>query len=190
MKKILIGGIGNVLLGDDGVGPYVARLLDARYEFDEGVEVIDLGTPALDLIDQLSGKDAVILIDSVNAEANAGTVILYRKADIMRQRPAVRMDPHAPALVDALLSAELFGVAPVEVLLVGIKAESFEPGCRLSEPVNAALDLAIAEVLRELDRLGVAHLRRECAGEIDIWWTNEEAVAEKVVADISVSLRR
>ena len=190
MKKILIGGIGNVLLGDDGVGPYVARLLDARYEFDEGVEVIDLGTPALDLIDRLSGRDGVILIDSVNAEADPGTVILYRKADIMRQRPAVRMDPHAPALVDALLSAELFGVAPVDVLLVGIKAESFEPGCRLSEPVTAALDGAIGEVLRELDRLGVDYWPRECAGEIDVWWTNEGKVAGRVFEDESISLRR
>ena len=131
--KILIGGIGNVLLGDDGVGPYVARLLEARYEFEDGVEIDDLGTPALDLIDRISGKDAVILIDSIDTDVAPGTVVLYRKADIMRQRPAVRMDPHAPALVDAILSAELFGVAPAEVLLVGIKAESFETGCSLTE---------------------------------------------------------
>ena len=176
--KILIGGIGNVLLGDDGVGPYVARLLDARYEFDDGVEVIDLGTPALDLIDQLSGKDAVILVDSVNTAADPGAVVLYRKADIMRQRPAVRMDPHSPALVDAMLSAELFGVAPPEVLLVGIKAESFEPGCSLSKPVNAALDPAMAHVLRELDRLGVGYRRLEHPSEIDLWWVSEvKAVA-------------
>ena len=45
MKKVKIGGIGNVLLGDDGVGPYIARMLEANYEFEEGVEVQDLGTP-------------------------------------------------------------------------------------------------------------------------------------------------
>jgi hydrogenase maturation protease len=174
MKKILIGGIGGVLLGDDGVGPYVARLLAARYEFDKGVEVADLGTPALDLIDELSGRDGVILIDSVNAEAEPGTVLLYRKADIMNQRPAVRMDPHAPALVDALLSAELFGVGPTEVLLVGIKAESFEPCCSLSAPVNAALGQVVAEVLRELDRLGVGYRERPNPAEIDIWWATDE----------------
>jgi hypothetical protein len=67
-------------------------------------------------------------------------------------------------------------VAPADVLLVGIKAESLEPGCRLSKPVNAALERAIAEVLRELDRLGVAYRRREHAGEVDIWWTNDEVV--------------
>lgn len=173
MKKVLIGGIGGVLLGDDGVGPYVARLLAACYEFEPGVEVADLGTPALDLIDELSGRDAVILIDSVNAVAEPGTVLLYRKADIMSQRPAVRMDPHAPALVDALLSAELFGVGPADVLLVGIKAASFEPCCSLSEPVKAALDLVMAEVLCELDRLGVDYRERQSPAEIDIWWATD-----------------
>lgn len=179
MKKVLIGGIGNVLLGDDGVGPYVARLLAARYEFADGVEVADLGTPALDLIDQLTANDAVILIDSVapdtnkdDAEIAPGAVVLYRKADIMRHSPAVRMDPHSPALVDALLSAELFGVAPADVLLVGIRAESFEVGCDLSQPVKASLEQAIAEVLQELDRLQVKHRARQHPAEVGIWWAN------------------
>jgi hydrogenase maturation protease len=174
MKKVLIGGIGNVLLGDDGVGPYVVRHLAARYEFEDGVEIADLGTPALDLIDQLTANDAVIFIDSIDTEAVPGAVILYRKADIMRLCPAVRMDPHSPALVDALLSAELFGVAPADVLLVGIKAESFEVSCSLSKPVEAALDRAIAEVLSELDRLGVEHRRREHPSVLGIWWTTNE----------------
>lgn len=174
MKKVLIGGIGNVLLGDDGVGPYVARLLEARYEFGDGVEVIDLGTPALDLIDQLSSHEAVILIDSIDTEAVPGAVVLYRKADITRLCPAVRMDPHSPALVDAMLSAELFGVAPDDVLLVGIRAESFDVGCELSKTVAASLDQAIAEVLRELDRLGVEYRRREHPADVGIWWANDE----------------
>ena len=175
MKKVLIGGIGNVLLGDDGVGPYVARLLAAHYEFEEGVEVADLGTPALDLIDQLTANDAVILIDSVKvAEADPGAVLLYHKEDIMRIRPAVRMDPHSPALVDAMLSAELFGVAPADVLLVGINGASYEPTCRLSQPVKASLEEAIAEVLNELDRLGVEYRHRAIPEDLGVWWATEE----------------
>ena len=162
------------MLGDDGVGPYVARLLAARYEFDDGVEVADLGTPALDLIDQLTERDAVILIDSINAGVAAGTVLLYRKADIMCHRPAVRMDPHSPMLVDALLSAEWFGVAPADVLLVGIAGGSYEAGCSLSKPLKASLDQAIAEVLRELERLGVVYQRRKHPAEHGIWWATDE----------------
>src|SRR5208337_1164100 len=170
VKKVLIAGVGNVLLGDDGVGPYVARLLAAHYEFADGVEVADLGTPALDLIDHFSANDAVILIDSVNTDAASGTVMLYRKPDIMRLNPAVRMDPHSPALVDALLSAELFGVAPADVLLVGIQLGSCEVGCSLSEPVKASLERAIAEALNELDHLRVGYRWREHPAENDIWW--------------------
>lgn len=173
MKKVLIGGIGNVLLGDDGVGPYVARLLAARYEFDEGVEVADLGTPALDLIDQISAKDAVILIDSIETDAAPGAVALYRKTDIVRHCPAVRMDPHSPALIDTLLGADFFGIAPADVLLVGIQAGSYEVGCVLSEPVKTSVDQAISEVLRELDRLGIKYWRREHPAELGIWWSTE-----------------
>jgi hydrogenase maturation protease len=173
VKQIFIGGIGNILLGDDGAGPYVAHLLESRYDFDAGVEVADLGTPALDLIDRLCGKDAVILIDSIDTDLAPGTVVLYRKAEIMRQAPAARMDPHSPALVDALYSAELFGVAPEEVLLIGIQARGFEPGCNLSAPVKASLDRSIAEVLRELDRLGAGYRCRKHPADTAVWWASE-----------------
>jgi hydrogenase maturation protease len=66
VKRVLIAGIGNILLGDDGVGPYVLRLLEVSYSFDEGVVLEDLGTPALDFIDHIAGLDALIVIDSVD----------------------------------------------------------------------------------------------------------------------------
>jgi len=174
MKRVLIGGVGNVLLADDGVGPYVARLLEARYQFEEGVEIADLGTPALDLIDEISGRDAVILVDSVDTDAEPGSVLLYRKADVMQHAPGVRMDPHSPALVETLLSAELFAVAPAEVLLIGVKPKSFDAGCSLSEPVKASLEHVIAEVLGELDRLGIAYRPRTSPANPAVWWASEE----------------
>jgi hydrogenase maturation protease len=183
MKKVLIGGIGNVLLGDDGVGSYLVQLLLSRYEFDDGVEVLDLGTPALDLIDQVSGKDVVILIDSVDTDAAGGTVLLYRKDEIMQHRPSVRMDPHSPALVDTLLSAELFGVAPANLLLVGIAADSYGPCCSLSKPVEASLNLAIIEILHELDRNGVAYRLREHPAALEAWWVDARVESPRPILD-------
>jgi hydrogenase maturation protease len=112
VKSIIIAGVGNVLLGDDGVGPYVAALLKARYQFGEEVQIEDLGTPALDLIDYISGRDVFILIDSVQNGEAAGTVTLYSREDILRHPAGMRMDPHSPALGESLLTAELMGRRP------------------------------------------------------------------------------
>jgi hydrogenase maturation protease len=87
MKRVLIAGIGNILLGDDGVGPYVVRLLESSYLFDEGVELADLGTPALDFIDHIAGLDALIVVDSVDNGKSGGAITLYGKTDLLRNSP-------------------------------------------------------------------------------------------------------
>ena len=170
MKKITIGGIGSVLLGDDGVGPYVAGMLEAGYRFSEGVTVADLGTPGLDLVAHLSGIDALILIDSVSNGAPPGTVTLYRKGDILRHGPApVRMDPHSPTLSESLLIAELAGEGPEDVLLIGITGEQYESGTGLSLAAEQACAQAINEVLAELERLGSSYTKLR--GEtFSAWW--------------------
>lgn len=88
MKRVLIAGIGNVLLGDDGVGPYVVRQLDSAYCFDEGVALEDLGTPALDFIDHIAGLDALIVVDSVDNGKVPGNITMYRRQDLMKRARA------------------------------------------------------------------------------------------------------
>ncbi len=168
MTRVLIGGIGNILLGDDGVGPYTAHLLEARYQFGEGVEVVDFGTPGLDFVSHLTGISHLILIDSVDNGCDPGTVTLYRKRDILKHGPRVRMDPHSPALAESLLVADLTGEGPGEVLLVGVTGTAFE-GTVLSPPVKAAVDSAIAEVLIEVGRLGLTFVSRPAPGR-GAWW--------------------
>jgi hydrogenase maturation protease len=168
--RITIGGIGSVLLGDDGVGPYVAGILDSGYRFDESVTVADLGTPGLDLVAHLSGIDAIILIDSVKNDAPAGTVTLYRKQDILRHGPApVRMDPHAPALSESLLIAELAGEGPKEILLIGITGEQYEVGAELSDAAQRAAAKAVEEVLHELERLNTSYAKLHTK-PFSAWW--------------------
>jgi hydrogenase maturation protease len=169
-RKVTIGGIGSVLLGDDGVGPFVAGMLEAGYSFDEGVMVADLGTPGLDLVAHLSGIDALVLIDSVSNGALPGTVTLYRKEDILRHGPApVRMDPHSPVLSESLLIAELTGEGPEEILLIGITGAQYDVGAGLSEAARQAAASAVTEVLAELDRLNISYSKL-CAEPFSDWW--------------------
>jgi hydrogenase maturation protease len=170
-RRITIGGVGSVLLGDDGVGPYVIRLLEANYLFEDCITVLDLGTPGLDLVAHVSGMDALILIDSVENGAAPGTVTLYRREDILRHGPApVRMDGHSPALAESLMIAELAGECPKEIALIGITGEQYEAGAILSDFARQAASGAAAAVLAELDRLGAHCWKQSELASIKAWW--------------------
>jgi hydrogenase maturation protease len=172
VKRALIAGIGNVLLGDDGVGPYVVRMLESLYDFGDDVSVADIGTPALDLTHQIVGLQSLILVDSVTSDDPAGTLLLYRKEDILWETPAQRLDPHSPALSECLMTADMLGASPRNVLLVGIAGKCYEPGQSLSAAVRQSVGQAIDEVLRELQRLGHAFQKKLSPDEPSIWWSD------------------
>jgi hydrogenase maturation protease len=173
VKTALIGGIGNVLLGDDGVGPYIVHLLESQYSFGDSIEIADLGTPALDLTHQIAGRHSVILVDSVSSDDPPGTIVLYRREDIVRETPAQRLDPHSPALSECLMTAEMLGASPQNVLLVGIVGDCYKPGSPLTDAVRQSATQAIHEVLQELDRLGFGFEKRVQPAKPGIWWDDQ-----------------
>jgi len=177
MRKVLIAGIGNVLLGDHGVGPFVIKLLEAHYDFPPNVEVADLGTPALDLPLHLSGADAVILVDSAKLGGAPGDMRLFRKNEMLRIPPRARIDPHSPALRESLSQLEFMGRMPDELLLIGMEGSRFDAGCALSAPVRQCVPHVIDAVLRELRRLDVRCEPKAAALRPGIWWDHTETAA-------------
>jgi len=162
VKRALIAGIGNVLLGDDGIGPYVVELLGSQYEFGDNVELADLGTPALDLTHRIAGRDAVIFVDCVETDEHPpGTVLLYRKEDILRTRPEQRLDPHSPALSECLMTADMLGASPEHVLLVGVVGASYDAVCSLSAVGRQSVRPVMDAVLQQLSELGLHFARKE-----------------------------
>lgn len=170
-------GLGNVLMGDDAFGPWVIQVLLAEHAFAEGVAVSDLGTPGLDLVPWVTNLGALILVDTVRADAPPGTIRLYRRDEILKHAPQARLTPHDPGLKEALLTAEFAGQAPGEVLLVGAVPERTEMGVGLSPAVRGAVGPAVVEVLRELERLGRPATRRDTPLTPQTWW--EEPGAEE-----------
>jgi hydrogenase maturation protease len=168
---VLIAGLGNVFSGDDGIGPYIVRWLESLYDFAEGVEVADLGTPGFALASHLSTFDAVILLDSVNNGKPAGCLTCYRKEEILRSGvDLMRRDTHSLLLPESVIIADLFGQAPKDLTLIGISGQQFDTGPGLSEPVRNAVDTAILLVLAELKRLGIAYWKRDSPVPPEIWW--------------------
>jgi len=168
--RIGVLGVGNVLMGDDGIGPFVIKVLESRYEFPGHVALHDLGTPGLGITSFFADYDVIILIDAVNAKAAPGEIVLYRKEQLVRVPIPQRVSPHDPALVEALLLAEFSGSCPRDVLLVGVVPKNTELGCSLSEEVKCGVEPAASAVLAELDRLGVHPQARAGSAVPSIWW--------------------
>ncbi len=163
-------GLGNVLSQDDGLGPFVIETLLAGWEFDENVQVLDLGTPGLQLSPYLEGQDALIVVDTVRSDGEPGDLRLYDRDQLLKHPPAQRTSPHDPGLKETLLSLELHDQSPRRVLVVGVipGETGYEP--RLTDAVRAAVPAAVEAVLAELEELGVPARPRPEPHEPRIWW--------------------
>ena len=168
--RIEIFGIGNVLVGDDAVGPSVVTLLDALWDFPEGVDVEDLGTPSIALASRLTGYDAVIFIDAVALNAEPGTIRVFNRDEILKNPPGLRISPHDPSLKETLITAEFIGNGPREIRLVGVVPEQTH-GFGMSDRVQRAIPLVASAVLAELEHFDVIATPRQTPGDVRAWWT-------------------
>jgi hydrogenase maturation protease len=162
VAPIAVIGIGNVLLGDDGFGPAVVSFLQSGWELPGTVELVDAGTPGLDLAGLLCRRRCVIFVDAVAAPAAPGTLWFYRDEELPAALSIMpRVGPHDPALAEALAISQLVGDGPSSVLFVGAVPESVDLGVNLSDAMARAVPAAAAAVLAEVARFGAIVSRRE-----------------------------
>jgi hydrogenase maturation protease len=172
---IAIIGLGNVLLGDDGFGPYVVELLRAQWEFPGCVALIDAGTPGLGLITHLDGREVLILVDAVGATGRPGELRRYSGEDLRTLPPKPRVSPHDPAVQEALWITELAGRGPRRVVLFGVIPASLDVGLQLSAPVRDATAATAALVVNELAACGATPVPRVNPPAPDAWWMRHAA---------------
>ncbi|MCF6290152.1 MAG: HyaD/HybD family hydrogenase maturation endopeptidase [Desulfobacterales bacterium] len=150
---ILVLGIGNVLLMDEGVGVKAVEELDRRYSFPQGVELLDGGTSGIELLTHIRNRDAVIIIDAMTWGRRPGSVGRVEGRDV----PAAfltRISPHQLGLSDLLAAAMLTDELPGHLVLFGVEPQFLEAGFSLSPAVTANFEKLLTAVLDELRRLG------------------------------------
>ena len=169
MKQVAVFGIGNVLIGDDAVGPTIINYLQSHYDFPPNVYIEDLGTPSLDLAARMGGQDAVIFVDAVTAKGKPGELRQYDRAQIIRNPPSIRMSPHDPSLKETCLMVDLLPDGPSSITLIGVIPRSLDQ-FGLSREVRAAIPGAVARVLAELATHGVVPSPRAHAAAAPAFW--------------------
>ena len=146
--QILVGGIGNVFLGDDGFGVAVVDRL-SRAELPAGVSVADFGIRGMDLAYALADFDVAILVDAVPRGEAPGTVYVI-EAELDQIEPT--LDTHGMDPVKVLSLARELGHVPERVIVVGCEPQTAMTGedgeivVALSAPVRAAIDEAVGVV--------------------------------------------
>jgi hydrogenase maturation protease len=144
-------GVGNILLGDDGVGVRVIEALRdlAGAEPDAlppGTRLVDGGTLGGGLLDVLAGARAVLVVDAVDLGGLPGALGVWR--DVVPASVA-----GTRGVGELLGMARLAGMLPPALTLVGVGVHEIRPDLRLSASVAAAVPRAVATARRELDRL-------------------------------------
>ena len=142
--KVLVLGIGNSLLGDDGVGVRLVEELSRHAGgWGAAIEFLDGGTQGLALLGRLEGRRVLVLLDAVALGAAPGTVHILRNQEVLTMgfRSTTAHEGNAGELLRA---AMLIGDLPPEVVVVGVEPESVRTGMGLSESVEKAMPKALA----------------------------------------------
>ncbi|MGZ9052508.1 MAG: HyaD/HybD family hydrogenase maturation endopeptidase [Rhodoplanes sp.] len=157
--SVAVVGLGNLILSDEGVGVHVVRRLDESYSFPDDVVLIDGGTSAIDLLDQLVEAEHIIFIDAAQTGGPPGSIVALQGARLpvwFRER----MSPHQIGLADLLATLSLMDHTPDSVTLIGIEPQSMELGTELTPQIDAAADEVLVKVLEQLAALGVRAVER------------------------------
>ena len=158
--RILVLGIGNILLEDEGIGVRVIEELQRRFHLPAEVTAMDGGTVGMALLGDLLDKDYLIIVDAVRTEQPPTTVIRLVDAEV----PAFfqnTISPHQLGVSELLAALKLAGGGPEHIVLIGVVPESTELSLDLSAAMCQQVDHLVGRVGSELTRLGLDLIPRD-----------------------------
>ena len=145
-EPILILGLGNPLLGDEGIGVRVIEELK-KHRLPDGVSVVDGGTSGLGLVSLMEGRDRVIVVDAADMGRPPGSVVSFTREEIKLETGEALFSLHQVGLAEALALADALQVTPNELTIIGVQPLSMEPGAELSPEGEGAIRKCIGLVL-------------------------------------------
>ena len=149
-KNIVVLGVGNLLLSDEGVGVHVANRLMAM-ELPPGVRVVEGGTDGFKLMNVVVGADRLIVVDAVKGGAPPGSIYRFDINDAPSTPAELKTSVHQIGILEVIHLSELVGDKP-EATIIGVEPKSLEMGMELSPELEEKLPKIIELVLEEINR--------------------------------------
>lgn len=148
---ILILGIGNLLMLDDGVGVYLAQKLQNQ-TWPLGVTVLEAGTALFNYLEEISQAQTVLLIDAVRAGGIPGNIYRLNLTDLVSSSDGCR-DAHGFSLYHLIQLARKLTGYPKQVLIYGVEPKELGPGLGLSSEVGEILPKVLQAIAREIEKI-------------------------------------
>jgi len=147
--KVVVLGVGNVLLKDEGIGVHVARVLQEMMpDCGPDLEIIDGGTSP-DAFLLLNGVYKLVIVDAIRAGGTPGAVYRFHPDDI-RSSDSVSLSVHQVGVLDSLQMMDLSGSSPEEVVIIGVEPAEIEWGLELSPGLSQRMPQIIKVVVDEI----------------------------------------
>ena len=167
---ILIIGMGNVLMQDEGVGVRAVEELESRYIIPDGVMVMDGGTTGTELLSPMRNRTHLIVADAVNTGAKPGTLIRLVDDEV----PAffqTKISNHQLGLSDLLALLQISGDAPKHVTIIGMVPHYLENKLGLSAEAESGLPEMVDMLTGELRDLGIE--LRQRSEPLETYWAGQ-----------------
>lgn len=150
--NVLVLGLGNILLSDEGAGIRAVEELQERYDFSDSVEIIDGGTMGLELLPYFEERSHIVIIDAVKTGKKPGTIVRIENPSAFFQQ---KSSPHQIGLADVMGVAAITDNLPQNITLLGIEPQQLSTGLSFSTAVERNLGRLVDMVVAELITIGV-----------------------------------
>ncbi|ADG81147.1 hydrogenase maturation protease [Thermincola potens JR] len=151
MQKIVVLGVGNILLQDEGVGIHVIQALQ-KMSLPENVDVIEGGTAGLELLPLIEDYSHMIVVDAVNAGEKPGTLFRFKPDDVTGFPGNIETSVHQLGLLEVLQMGKLIGKLP-DTVIIAVQPKSFDWGMELTPELQAKMPQIIDLVFKEIEKI-------------------------------------
>jgi hydrogenase maturation protease len=154
-QSVVVAGIGNTLMQDDGIGVWAVRALARDYVLPAQVRLLEGGVLGLQLVHDLCSAEQLLIIDAMHGAGVPGTVYRLDAESLVKGRRTT-MSLHEVSVVEVLSVGEFMGLRPRARILGVQPLEAASFGLQLTPALQAALPHVVAAAVEELGDMGVA----------------------------------
>jgi len=149
-KEIVVIGLGNELMTDEGIGVHLVRRLSELQEKFPSVEFIEAGSAGMNLLHLIANRKKAVIVDCAKMGKSAGEMRRFTPEEVQSVKKLSNFSLHEVDILKVIELSKQLGECPEEVVFYGIEPETIMPGSKLSEILANSIEMNAVSIQKEL----------------------------------------